>query len=32
MGNEDSNKPDDPAYIPFSEFVFFDDLPSSELP
>lgn len=36
MGNGDSNNPDgkpaDPAYIPFSEFTFFDDLPSSELP
>lgn len=36
MGNGDSNnsdgKPVDPAYIPFSEFKFFDDLPTSELP
>ncbi|MFB0964846.1 MAG: hypothetical protein QMC36_04055, partial [Patescibacteria group bacterium] len=24
--------PEDPAYVPFSEFKFFDDLPSSELP
>ncbi len=32
MGNGDSNKPADPAYIPFADFVFFDDLPTSELP